>query len=876
MSHPDPALPIDQSQQQGGVNLGAFNQFRDVKIGDLISGDKITNQIFQLIVYTGEPSPRDPAMRTALLRAYHSEIALRYAQWRRRYATLPLVALPVANQVSGVPHYEREELFFAALRRDLTAGQDEATAQQEPVRHTFTDLREGLDRYGHMLLLGPPGGGKTTALWRLALDLAEAGLAGADVPLPVFVRLGGLQPGQSLRDLLHADMASAAFVNPDGLRFPLEAHRTLAGLLDELLANGHLVLLWDGLNEVPRSRFVAMAQELDTFRRTYPGRIEGSHNTSITTCRADDHALLIEECGHDPYPVQGVRIEGLDSATIRQVVVGLLGTERGATLLTALATPDHATLAGLARTPLLLTMLCEVYGATGELPRNRGQLLQRFVSYRWTWEQQRHPEGWIAAEVQERALARLAYAMTESSGRGTSVQRPWAEQHIRAAGGISDPAQLLRQAQAADLVEWLSDGSQLRFTHQLVQEYFAAVALRTKLQAATRWGNVPMVGGLAQQRLLRQYARPDARTGWEETLLLLAGLEDDAGLARALIRSFVAQPLQAAKLLTADSGIIDPGLRDEICAEALRQLAAQPFQRDQRLNAGRALGLLGDPRFPVRHPEWQVSLTNLSTGLTDQGDHYWRYVPAGHYRIGGWEKQKPSAEHKLDPFWIARLPITVAQFARFVTEGYLDDIHWTAHGLAWRGERTAPYAWDDPRYTDANQPVVNITWYEATAFCRWLTTQLAVWLPAGHVIRLPTEAEWEAAAAFAGPESRREYPWGDQPEPDPQRAVYDAWQLKVPAPVGLCPAGIAACGALDLAGNVWEWTSSSYRAYPDGAAALEEDFTTNDFDVPLRGGAWWNDSTSVRCGARNRHHPIYWDFSQGLRVVVSPSLAQTS
>ena len=882
MSQPDPPPhpQIDQSQQRGGLTLGAYNRIEQFAIGDVIAGDKIVVQTLQLIVYTGDRRPSDPVMRADLLRAYRSELALRYAVWRRRYATLPMIALPVAARAAAAPHYEREELFFVALRRDVAADAMLAPgprAGEPPVAHTFTDLRVGLSRYHHLLLLGPPGGGKTTALWRLALDLAESGLAGDEAAsLPVFVRLGGLQPGQSLRDLLRADLATAAFEDANGLRFPLDSHRALAELLDDLLAEGQLTLLWDGLNEVPPSRFAESARTLDAFRRAHPGRLGGSRNASVTTCRADDYALLLEECAVDPYPIQGVTIQGLDSETIRQVVIGLLGAQRGVALLDALARPEHATLAALARTPLLLTMLCETYDAAGGLPRNRGQLLQRFVARRWAWEQERRAERWIAAEVQERALARLAYAITESAGRGTSVPRPWAEQQLRASGWAANPAELVRLGRAADLIEPLADGAQIRFTHQLVQEYFAAVALQAKLRSATTWQALPLAGEAIAKRMLRRYARPGARTGWEETLLLLAGIEGDAGAARALIRSFVAQPLQAARLLDAEGAGADLALRDEVRDEALRQVAVQPFDAQQRLNAGRALGLLGDTRFPVSDAEWHATLTSRSTTFMGEGEHYWRYVAQGRYRIGGWEEDEPATEHDLAPFWVARLPVTVAQFARFVAEGYRDDAHWTPNGLAWRKNRSEPYRWGNPRYSGANQPVVFITWYEATACCRWLTARLGDALPQGYALRLPTEAEWEAAAAFAGPEQRRPYPWGDE-EPTPARAVYDAWKLDAPAPVGLCPAGAAACGALDMVGNVWEWASSSYRAYPGAAQQGQEDFTPYESDVPRWGGSYRSSSTSVRCGARGRDHPdfngIYNNY--GFRVVLAPQLAHS-
>jgi len=298
---------------------------------------------------------------------------------------------------------------------------------------------------------------------------------------------------------------------------------------------------------------------------------------------------------------------------------------------------------------------------------------------------------------------------------------------------------------------------------------------------------------------------------------------------------------------------------------------------EDRLIVGRVLGELGDQRFPVSDAEWLTSLARLPTSFTADGDHYWRYVPQGRYRIGGREAGKSVAEHDLAPFWVARLPVTVAQFTHFVAEGYRDDAHWTPNGLAWRKNRSEPYGWGNPRYSGANQPVVFVTWYEANACCRWLTARLGDALPQGYALRLPTEAEWEAAAAFVGPEQRRPYPWGDE-EPTPARAVYDAWKLDAPAPVGLCPSGAAACGALDMAGNVWEWTSSSYRAYPGAAQQGQEDFTPYESDVPRRGGGYRNNSAYVRCGARDWILPAGGgvNVNYGLRVVLAPRLAHSS
>ncbi|PDW01138.1 formylglycine-generating enzyme family protein, partial [Candidatus Viridilinea mediisalina] len=111
--------------------------------------------------------------------------------------------------------------------------------------------------------------------------------------------------------------------------------------------------------------------------------------------------------------------------------------------------------------------------------------------------------------------------------------------------------------------------------------------------------------------------------------------------------------------------------------------------------------------------------------------------------------------------------------------------------------------------------------------------------------------------------------------PTPELAIYDASKLGRPAPVGCCPAGVAPCGALDMAGNVWEWTCSHGESYPAWSGQVEADFQqskeyrSEEVVVPLRGSSWRNSSKSVRCGARFRLHPVF-SLDWGVRVILSP------
>ena len=154
------------------------------------------------------------------------------------------------------------------------------------------------------------------------------------------------------------------------------------------------------------------------------------------------------------------------------------------------------------------------------------------------------------------------------------------------------------------------------------------------------------------------------------------------------------------------------------------------------------------------------------------------------------------------------------------------------------------------------EPVQHITFFEAEAYAAW----------AGG--RLPTEAEWEKAAVWdpaAG--RRRRFPWGSA-EPTPELANLGGEALR-PAPVGAYPAGASAFGVEQLMGEVWEWTSSGFEAWPGFTPMLYADYSApffgGDYRV-LRGGSWAVGASILRPSFRNWDHPIRRQIFSGLRL----------
>ena len=136
--------------------------------------------------------------------------------------------------------------------------------------------------------------------------------------------------------------------------------------------------------------------------------------------------------------------------------------------------------------------------------------------------------------------------------------------------------------------------------------------------------------------------------------------------------------------------------------------------------------------------------------------------------------------------------------------------------------------------------MINVTWHQAREYAEWVGG------------RLPTEAEWEYACRGPGESI---YPWGNR-SPDDTLLNYDN-NVGDTTEVGSYPEGKSWCGALDLSGNVWEWTQSLYKDYPYDPADGREDLSDDGVRV-VRGGSFYNPADAVRVGHRCRDHPGFW------------------
>jgi len=791
--------------------------------------------------------------------------------------------------------------------------------QRRLERIELGDVTEAIGRYPAIVLLGPPGCGKSTVLHRLLLDTARAFLTGQGALLPLLVNLAAYpwEPGQRTTPL--------EFVSS---RWAEQA----AGDFVTLACAGRVLLLADGLNEMRR-----LDKEGDRRQRA------NGWQHFIETYFADpgnaSRAVLASrhEADYDqPLGLPRVAIDPLKDEQVAAFLHAYLQDEAAG----ALAAIRRLELLEQARTPYQLTVLAALYDPQkGDLPPNRGLLFDRYARLLIDREGRVGHAHWIQADAQLAALGELGFAL-QTRGESTilpagdllkllppQVRLPGRSEPVPTPPGdlfdLACRAGLFVRADAAGQAEVY------KFSHHLLQEQFAARRMLARWQAGDD------LAGLWQTPRTHREMPPAAvgewdplppppPRGWEQTTILAAGLADPPDpFVRAVL---AANPALAGRCLSEGAAAVGGETRAAVQQALLADLGNPALHRRARLQAGRVLGAVGDPRF----------VPQVANGVEVVWTE-WVYVPGGRATIGSgrWDRQafpneRPRHHVDIAPFYLGRFPVTNAEYDCFIKAGgYETEAYWTPAGWQWRqgqlrdsgpvedglefrryllrnpGEierrlkdgrwmpaaadawryltglseedarqrllqewpiqtHERPHYWDDPAYNASNQPVVGVTWYEAMAYCAWLTERVGDATNRRFVVRLPAEAEWEWAAG--GPR-HTVYPWNGRFDPD--RANTLEGRVLGTSPVGAYPHGAAACGALDMAGNVWEWTLSLYRDYPYRPDDGREDPLAEGRRV-LRGGSWHDLQRFARVSYRLDALPGSFVNFLGFRVVCSP------
>jgi len=751
-----------------------------------------------------------------------------------------------------------------------------------PEARQYHDLREllaGEPDAPAFVVLGAPGSGKSTLLRRLQFDHCHDRLADGGGDVAFFV---------SLYDYRDEKRPDGQLVTPEPRAWLAAEWARLDSHLprfDDLLRDGRLLLLLDALNEMPH-------RDADDYRarvnrwREFLHRDLSEGNRAVFTCRSLDYTAL----SVGDVVVQQVTVKPMTPEQIRAFLRAYKPEQAEAIWAQLEGSPEQL---ALFSTPYFLKLLVDQIGQDAVVPNGRAALFTGFVRQTLLREIQKDyrllAPGALLDDADHRLLSTRAwdtpYRLPESGclipklseladkmqrgelrneRRQVSVPEPVAREMIAHACA----GDILAAGMELNILDRDLARGQVRFFHQLLQEYFAARLLSRQPDPSLVQGE--WRADRAQPSLADVLKSiPDYEplpglptTGWEETTVIAAAMSADP---EAFVRDLMPANLPlAARCAAAPDVRISDGLKRDLQQALIARTQDPAADLRARIAAGLALGNLGDPRFERRRGPHGVYLAPpLVT------------IPAGDYPIGddasGYAHEQPAHTVRLAAFQIGMFSVTNAEYRCFVDANGYDDERWwdTEAARAWREGKGAAEGrkqairdqraflqenlTDDEirsrvpeRFTSRESDLYiwlrNVSDEEFEAFLdeviptgkiyrqpeywddpnfnnpaqpvvgiTWHEARAYCnWLAAqtGRPFRLPSEVELEAAAR--GLEGRA-YAFG--PQFDASKCNTFESHIRRTTPVGIFPPtpslpGESWGGVHDLCGNVWEWTLS--------------------------------------------------------------------
>ncbi|KPA14107.1 signal transduction protein [Candidatus Magnetomorum sp. HK-1] len=791
---------------------------------------------------------------------------------------------------------------------------------------------EMLNGHQHLVLLGYPGGGKSTFVNFVACCMAGELLNNPKInielmskPLPDIDGKASESPqkwehGPLLPVLIILrDFVARGFPEyekkgcaKDLWRF-IENELKNAEMFEfspfmkkELRESGGIILL-DGLDEVPdaNKRREKLKSIIEDFISAFP------------KC----HVLLTSRTY--AYQKQGFRVSGMKEAVLAPFTEGQIkcfvdqwyghiaelkkhaqidAQSRAELLKNAIF--NNPRLRELADRPLILTLMASLHAwGGGNLPENREALYKDTVDLLMHWWEGPKSVKDSKGNIKLSQPGLIEWLKTDRKQmRGLLNQLAYnahaSQPELIGTADISEDDLVLGMIKISKkkdikpllLIEYLRDRAGLlvsrgvgvyTFPHRTFQEYLAASYLtdfeypekvsELAKKNPERWREVMLLAGA-------KAASGSSSTIWSltEDLCYLEPDNDECTIEDTWGAHLAAQVLIETATLenVSKKNIIKI---NRIKRWLIHIMRGNDLPAIERAWAGNALDKLGDPREEI------MSVDKIQ----------FCFVPEGDFDMGD-NKKHPVT---LSPYYISKYAVSNAQFNKFVKDnGYQKEHYWVEakkdgqwkNGL-FHGENR-PKEYGNP-FNHLNHPVIGVSWFEAIAFCRWLTEKCLKTgnLSKNEVIRLPTEAEWEKAAKGGNLIPTKEliasidnftynkdirmiknnnhdriYPWGN--EIDSNMTNYNNTDIGATSSLGCFKTGVSPYGCEELAGNVWEWCMDWYGTYPSKHTKNPNGPQTGS-DRVIRGGSWRDGARSCRAAFRSGGDPGFRGHFLGFRLL---------
>ena len=498
---------------------------------------------------------------------------------------------------------------------------------------------------------------------------------------------------------------------------------------------------------------------------------------------------------------------------------------------------SHDNISGFIETPLLLEAICFLYNTKKEFPFGKADLYKRIFQYISQKEFQ-------SSESIQYFFEKFAWSVHKKENIETNNDKEIYKKIYREISPfISDETkELLNIDKITKLGILKFQNGSAKFWHSLLQDFFVArylIRTKTDYKKAIKdlWDNEN------NHDIIKMYIEILSLNNTQWALDIIDNIIKDksSNIKNKILASSIFIDISKSKR--------NKKLNEEII-EFLTKIIKKPnINPNLLVNAGEILGWL-------KYEEKNKFLKGLNEFIT---------VKNGEYNF-----EKSQDIITIKKFKISKYPVTNACYKEFIeSKGYKDKdfSFWTENGEKWMEKRkekiSKPKYWQEKKWKCPNSPVIGISWYEAVAFCRWLSLRKND----EYTYALPTEEQWKAAAA--GKENRT-FPWGESI--DKYKCNYFKSGIGKTSPVDIFHMGATPEKIYDMSGNIYEWTRTLYN--PDNNKVNnknkdKEDFSEIDENVILVGCSFLEEEEECQCMITHEALPNRRSLDLGFRVVAT-------
>ncbi|MBL7789360.1 MAG: SUMF1/EgtB/PvdO family nonheme iron enzyme [Chitinophagales bacterium] len=782
------------------------------------------------------------------------------------------------------------------------------------------DLMDVLNKSNNsIIILGDPGSGKSTSLASISLNFAKNYSKSKNKILPIWINLSSFKfltnstPTETL-------IQNIPEINSIGKANSEKSQSTLSNDLINAIIEGRALILLDGLDEVQDYNIGAVKAIIAHFCALNNG------TRTIVSCRKFDYKQenpnrkipIQQELELLPYNLEE-QIKYIEGWYKSAVGIGRFNSIQARGLMEALINEVKGNdLKEIASSPMLLALLTLIHSEEAKLPDSRSVLCEKAIKLMLAdnakWRSREAGVLTTASPLVYSLSIEIAYNIHIRENNSSINYNEIKILSDQMCDELKSSESSKPQINSIDLINRIMnnhgliiniDNHSFKFSHRSFQEFLAGQYFATgaKREEAILNGNDP--NWIEPYKLMSSFAGHDANNLYYVLELVNGLLKEKNQLLSILLAGEMLVEIGKSRLILHkfSSVLSKEGLWELTKGKILDNIANSSLRLAEIERCSNILSGLGDPRFGNTTPKlieipegtcnigsdrlneevlknsgafvgevrtinfykfkigkYLVTNSDFKLFIEDGGYtniEYWNGLMSE-----GWIKGNLEVIERIRLDWLEKVHL---HHAKEIRDGEINESRLVEESFHRTAPRQLPFYWDDNRFNQSNQPVVGINFWEAEAYCRWLTLRARKekTILSTEKFSIPTEFEWERTIRINANDSI--YPWGDTWIESKAHVSTNQLNMRQPSPVGVYEE-LWKNGPCDMCGNVWEWTDSIFFSYNKEFDSQRINSNSLDERV-VRGSSWYNNHSVAACSARavDRSYNLFYDV--GFRII---------